>query len=63
MHGERRTGSGTEIDLGIETGTGTETETENVPETGKGTEITAHPQARSTGQCNVSNMLQLCCKP
>lgn len=61
MHGERRTGSGTEIDLGIETGT--ETETENVPETGKGTEITARPQARSTGQCNVSNMLQLCFKP
>lgn len=49
MHGERRIGSGTEIDLGIEIATGTETEIENVPETGKGTEITARLRARSTG--------------
>lgn len=48
MHGERRIGSGTEIDLGIEIATGTETEIENVPETGKGTEITARLRARST---------------
>ncbi|XP_062431545.1 pre-mRNA 3'-end-processing factor FIP1 isoform X4 [Rhea pennata] len=50
MHEERRIGSVRERDpeTGIGTGTGTETEIENVPETGKGTEITVRLQVCST---------------
>lgn len=58
IHEERRIGNvrGSDPEIGIGTGTETETETENVPETGKGTEITVQLQVCSTVMKNDTDI-------